>query len=511
MIGGRDVASGQRVRRVVVAGGGTAGWVTATALIRHLGPLIDVTLIESEEIGTIGVGESTVPTFRGFHQLMKIKEDKFMAATQATVKLGIQFQNWGQVGDRYIHPFGTIGLKWSWMADFHHFWLHAQSLGFGGDLGEYCLEWVAGEAGRMSLNAPVQPSYAYHIDATAYARFLRDLAEPAGVRRVEGKIRTVDLSPLDGFITALTLENGDRIGGDLFIDCTGFRSLLLGKALGVGFEDWGKWIRTDSAVAVQTTSDGPGRPYTSVIAHEAGWRWHIPLQHRAGNGIVFSSDHMSDDEAHARLLTEIDGEPLFDPRLLRFDTGMRSQAWHKNCLGFGLAGGFIEPLESTSIHLMMAAVTRLIEDFPFDGCDESLIHNFNAKSRLEYENIRDFIILHYHVTERTDSDFWNHCRTMDVPDSLRERLTLWRDNARAYQLPHELFRVDSWAMALLGQRLHPKSYHHAAALTSDAVLCAELGRLRDEIALIVRDMPTHRAFLNDYCQATVSPDVLQKA
>ncbi len=492
------------VKRVVVAGGGTAGWVTATALIRHLGPLIDVTLIESEEIGTIGVGESTVPTFRGFHELMKVKEDRFMAATQATIKLGIQFQNWGQIGDRYIHPFGTIGLRWSWMADFHHFWLHARSLGFGGDLGEYCLEWVAGEAGRMALDTPVQPSYAYHIDASAYARFLRELAEPAGVRRIEGKIQSVDLNPTGGFIDTLTLQSGERVEGDLFIDCTGFRSLLLGEALGVGFEDWGQWIRTNSAVAVQTTSDGPGKPYTSVIAHEAGWRWHIPLQHRSGNGIVFCSDHMSDDEAHARLLSEIKGEPLIEPRLLRFPTGMRSKAWHKNCLGFGLAGGFIEPLESTSIHLMMAAVTRLIEDFPFDGCDESLIRQFNMKSRLEYENIRDFIILHYHVTERTDSDFWNQCRTMDIPASLKERLDLWQDNARAYQLPHELFRVDSWAMALLGQRMQPRSCHHIGTSMPEAMLRKQLEKMRGEIAHIVGEMPLHRDFLNGYCPAIVA-------
>lgn len=493
--------TGQVVRRVVVAGGGTAGWVTATALVRHLGPLIDVTLVESEEIGTIGVGESTVPTFRGFHQLMKIKEDRFMAATQATVKLGIEFKNWGQIGDRYIHPFGTIGLRWSWMADFHHFWLHAKSLGFGGDLGEYCLEWVAGEADRMSLDGPVPPSYAYHIDASAYARFLRDLAEPAGVRRIEGKIRNVELSPESGFIDALLLETGERIEGDLFIDCTGFRSLLLGQALGVAFEDWGQWIRTDSAIAVQATSDGPQQPYTSAIAHEAGWRWHIPLQHRSGNGFVFSSAHMSADEAHARLLAEIDGEPLIDPFLVRFKTGMRTRAWHKNCLGFGLAGGFIEPLESTSIHLMMAAVTRLIEDFPFYGCDDALIQNFNAKSRLEYENIRDFIILHYHVTNRDDSEFWNACRMMEVPASLSERMALWRENARAYQLPHELFRVDSWSMVLLGQRLAPLGYHHVGRLMPDIRLRDELERMRHDIRDIAMQMPSHKEFLNNYCPA----------
>ncbi len=493
--------SPRRVKRVVVAGGGTAGWVTATALVRHLGALVDITLVESEEISTIGVGESTVPTFRGFHQLMKIKEDRFMSAAQATVKLGIEFKNWARQGDRYIHPFGTLGLKWSWMADFHHFWLNARDRGFGGELGDYCLEWMAGEANRMSLSTPVVPSYAYHVDAARYARFLRGLAEPAGVKRVEGKIRNVELHGETGFIDALVLESGVRIEADLFIDCTGFRSLLLGQALGVPFEDWGHWIRTNSAVAVQSTSDGPAQPYTSAIAHEAGWRWRIPLQQREGNGFVFSSDHMSDDEAHARLLAEIDGKPTVDPWLLRFKTGTRRRAWHKNCIALGLAGGFIEPLESTSIHLMMAAVTRLIEDFPFHGFDDALLRHFNEKSRLEIENIRDFIILHYHVTERDDSPFWRHCRTMDIPDSLKQRLALWRNNARLFQLPHELFRVDSWAMVLLGQRYFPQGYHHVGGLMTDQQLRGELERMRGDIRQLVKDMPSHRQFLAAYCPA----------
>ena len=491
------------VRRVVVAGGGTAGWVTATALAAHLGSLIDITLVESDEISTIGVGESTVPTFRGFHNLMKIKEDAFMSASQATIKLGIEFRNWGRVGDRYIHPFGLLGRRWSWMADFHHFWLHARARGFGGDLGEYCLEWVAGEANRMSLDTAVAPSHAYHIDASRYARFLRGLAEPAGVKRVEGKIRSVELKPENGFIDALVLESGTRIEADLFIDCTGFRSLLLGQALGVAFEDWGRWIRTNSAVAVLSTSEMPYRTYTAAIAHEAGWRWRIPLQHREGNGFVFCSDFMSDDEAHARLLAEIDGEPIVDPWLVRFKTGMRAKAWHKNCVALGLAGGFIEPLESTSIHLMMTAVTRLIEDFPFHGCNDALLGRFNGKSRQEFENIRDFIILHYHVTERDDSPFWDHCRTMEIPDSLGERLALWQENGHAYQLAHELFRIDSWAMVLLGQGMMPRGYHHLAEMMPEQQLRDELARMKREIAQLVDGMPTHPAFLKAYCPADV--------
>lgn len=494
-------SSEQIVKRVVVAGGGTAGWVTATALVRHLGPLLDITLVESDAISTIGVGESTVPTFRGFHTLMKIKEDTFMSATQATVKLGIEFRNWGRIGDRYIHPFGIIGRRWSWMADFHHFWLHAQSLGFGGELGEYCLEWVAGEANRMSLETAVAPSYAYHVDAARYARFLRALAEPAGVKRVEGKIQRVDRNAESGFIDAIELESGERIEADLFIDCTGFRSLLLGDALGVPFEDWGHWISTNSAVAVQSTSGHPPQPYTGAYAHETGWRWRIPLQHREGNGFVFCNEFLSDDEARARLLAEIDGEPTVEPWLVRFKTGMRVKSWEKNCVGLGLAGGFIEPLESTSIHLMMAAVTRLIEDFPFNGFNEALVGRFNAKSREEFENIRDFIVLHYHVTQRDDSPFWNRCRTMEIPDTLKARLALWQEDARAYQLPHELFRVDSWASVLLGQRMPPRGYHQLAKMMPEQQLRDELARMRREIAELAAEMPTHPAFLQAYCPA----------
>ncbi len=489
------------VKRVVVAGGGTAGWVTATALVRHLGPLLDITLVELDEISTVGVGESTVPTFRGFHNLMKIKEEHFMAAAQATFKLGIEFRNWARIGDRYIHPFGLLGRRWSWMADFHHFWMHARANGFGGELGEYCLEWVAGEANRMSHDGALPPSYAYHLDAARYVRFLRGLAEPAGVKRIEGKIQTVERNPESGQIDAIALESGTRIEGDLFIDCTGFRSLLLGEAMGVGFEDWGKWIATDRAVAVQSKSVHPPKPYTSAIAHTAGWRWVIPLQHREGNGIVFCSDFMSDDEARARLLADIDGEPTVEPWLIRFKTGMRHKTWSGNCIALGLANGFIEPLESTSIHLMMTAVTRLIEDFPFNGCNPALVDRFNEKSRQEFENIRDFIILHYHVTERDDSGFWRQCRNMDVPDSLKHRLALWREDARAFQLPHELFRVDSWAMVLLGQRVMPRGYHHLAEMMPEQQLRSELAKMRKEIAELVGPMPGHPQYLKSYCPA----------
>ena len=491
----------QVVRRVVIAGGGTAGWVTATALVRHLGPLLDITLVESDEISTVGVGESTVPTFRTFHDFMGINESKFMSAALGTIKLGIEFRDWARIGDRYIHPFGTLGKRASWMADFHHFWLHARAKGLGGELGEYCLEWVAGEANRVTLDGNERLGYAYHRDAARYVQFLRGLAEPAGVRRIEGKIRDVERNPETGLIDAVTLESGVRVEGDLFVDCTGFRSLLLGQALGVGFDDWSQWVTTNSAVAVQSRSPHPPTPYTTCFAHEAGWRWRIPLQHREGNGIVFCNEFMSDDEAHAKLLADIDGEPTIEPWLLRFKTGMRNKTWVKNCVALGLANGFIEPLESTSIHLMMTAVTRLIEDFPFDGCHDALVNRFNDKSRQEFEHIRDFIILHYHVTERDDSAFWRRCRTMDIPDTLKERIALWREDARAYQMPHELFRIDSWAMVLLGQRVIPQGYHRLAAMMPYDELRQQLTAMRRQIADKAAAMPSHPDFLKRYCPA----------
>jgi tryptophan 7-halogenase len=489
------------VRRVVIAGGGTAGWVAAAALVKQLGPLIDITLVESDEIGTVGVGESTIPTSRSFHTLLGINEPMFMRATQASFKLGIAFENWGRIGDRYIHSFGQIGRKSTWMADFHHFWLGARAQGFGGELGDYCFELQAAEAEKFATGKDAEINYAYHLDATLYARFLRGLAEPAGVKRVEGKIARVEQEPESGFLTALVLDSGERVEGDLFIDCTGFRALLIEQTLETGFEDWSQWLTTDSAYAVQTRSTGPAVPYTRAIAHEAGWRWRIPLQHRVGNGLVFASAFMSDEDAKAKLLADIDGEPLFDPRLIRYRTGRRRKAWNRNCIALGLSSGFIEPLESTSIHLFKIAVTRLIQLFPFGGINDAVVERFNRVSQHELEGIRDFIILHYHLTERDDSPFWRHCRAMEIPESLAERIALFRDNAQAYQGSDDLFRVDSWVQVLLGQRLEPRSFHQLARMMPQEQLASALERLKADIAAAVGRMPTHAQFLRDYCAA----------
>jgi tryptophan halogenase len=490
----------QIVRKVVVAGGGTAGWIAAAALVKQLGQLLDITLIESDEIGTIGVGESTIPTVRAFHSLLGIDEQEFMRATQSSFKLGIAFENWGAIGDRYFHSFGLIG-KSTWMADFHHFWLQARAEGHAGALGDYCFELQAAEANKFATGENAQINYAYHLDATAYARFLRGMSEPAGVKRVEGKITKVEQDPETGFIQALVLDSGQRIDGDLFIDCTGFRGLLIEQALETGYDDWSQWLPTNSAYAVQTTSTGPAVPYTRAIAHEAGWRWRIPLQHRVGNGLVFCSDFMTDEDARALLLREIDGEPLFDPRLIRYKTGSRSKVWNKNCLALGLASGFVEPLESTSIHLIMIAVTRLMQSFPFNGFDAAMIDRFNTLSRTELEGVRDFIILHYHLTQRDDSAFWVRCRDMDIPESLAQRMALFRDNAQAYQAPAELFRIDSWVQVMLGQRLQPRGYHQVARMMPPGQLRQALADLKANIAGTVAKMPSHQEFLDHYCAA----------
>lgn len=487
--------------RVVIAGGGTAGWLAATALVRQLGPLVDVTLVESDEIGTVGVGESTIPTARSFHAFLGVDEAAFMSATQATFKLGIAFENWQDVGARYFHPFGTVGRSIP-IADFQHFWLEARAQGFGRDYTDYSREARAAAAGRFARDANETLAYAYHLDATAYARFLRAIAEPVGVRRVEGRITRVERDGEGGDIAALHLERGERIAGDLFIDCTGFRALLIEGALETGFEDWSHWLACDRALAVQTEAVREPVPYTRAIAHRAGWRWQIPLQTRVGNGLVYAGDYMSDDEATATLLGAVEGRPLFDPRPLRFRAGVRRRAWNRNCVALGLAAGFIEPLESTSIHLVMIAVMRLIQSFPFRGGDTgALAARFNAQSAHEWAHIRDFIILHYAQTERDDSPFWERCAAMPLPDSLKERIALFVESAGAWQGQDDLFRIDSWVSVMLGQGLVPRTHHQIVRMLSPQALQESLTGLDRQIEEAITPIPPHAAFLRRYCPA----------
>ena len=488
-----------KVNRVVVAGGGTAGWIAAFALAKQIGPLIDITLVESDDIGTVGVGESTIPTSRTFHQYMGVDEREFVQATRSTFKLGIRFENWAREGDRYMHSFGTLG-RGTWMADFHHFWLEARRQGWAGEVGEYCLEHQAAWAEKFSDSDRPSLNYAYHLDATAYGQYLRGIAEGLGVRRVEGKIDQVQQNAESGDIEALVLDNGQRIEGDLFIDCTGFRGLLIEQTLQSGFEDWGHWLPTDSALPVQTQATEPAKPYTRAIAHKAGWRWQIPLQHRVGNGLVFASAFMEEEGARRILSEGLEGEPPFEPRLIRFKAGRRRKSWINNCIAVGLSSGFVEPLESTSIHLIMIAVTRLLQAFPFGGITPALRDRFNEQADREIVGIRDFIILHYHATERDDSEFWQHCRNMSIPDSLAERIHLFREHAHAFQDSHDLFRIDSWVQVMLGQRQDPASYHLVARLMSEPRLREALATLQSNISRSVEAMSSHAQVLQKYME-----------
>jgi tryptophan 7-halogenase len=491
----------QPVKKIVIAGGGTAGWNTAAALSKHLGEPLEITLVESEEIGTVGVGEATFPSILAFHRLLELDEREFVRATKATFKLGISFENWGGLGDRYLHAFGNIGRS-TWMGDFQHYWLAAQEYGMTGEIGDFCFEHQAARAGRFAMSRTVNINYAYHFDAGLYAAHLRRLSEARGVRRIEGKIARVEQDPESGFVTALIMESGVKVSGDLFVDCSGFRGLLIEQTLKTGYDDYSRWLRTDSAVAVQTASSGDIPPYTRSIARECGWQWKIPLQHRVGNGLVYCSDHISADEARHTLVRNLDGEPLFEPRPIRFKAGRRLKSWNKNVVSIGLASGFIEPLESTSIHLIHIGVTRLLQLFPFSGIRGTLVNRYNDQMRLDYERIRDFIILHYKVTEREDTPFWRDCRNMEVPDSLAERIELFRDSAVAYQTTDEMFRVASWIQIMLGQRLHPRSYHHMGRMLGRERLRNALETLKANIAAGVARMPMHKDFLAEFCAGT---------
>jgi tryptophan halogenase len=488
------------IKRLVIAGGGTAGWLAAAALSHQFHGILDIVLVESEEIGTVGVGESTIPPIRTFHRLIQIDEREFMRATAATFKLGILFDNWRKPGDRYIHSFGVTG-KSTWACEFHHFWLHSLTLGMQSEIGDYCLELQAAKAGKFATAPQTEMNYAYHLDAGIYAKFLRKFSERYGAKRVEGKIRSVRQNPESGFVEALVLESEDVVEGDLFIDCTGFRGLLIEQTLHAGYEDWSHWLPCDSAVAVQTESVGPAVPYTRSIAHEAGWRWRIPLQHRVGKGLVYCSRYMSDQKATEKLLRDVEGRTIIQPRVIKFRTGRRRQSWSKNVIALGLSSGFLEPLESTSIHLIMTGVTRLIHLFPFGGVTQAFIDQYNDEVRLELEKVRDFIILHYHVTER-DEPFWRECRTMSIPESLSRRISMFRERAHAWQADGELFRVDSWMQVMLGQGIQPRNYHHLTKAMSQQDLARFLNGLRTSINRTIERLPSHQQFVDEYCRTT---------
>ena len=487
-------------RRIVVAGGGTAGWMTAAALARTLGPVAQVTLVESEQIGTIGVGESTIPPLVAYNRILGINEADFMRATQATFKLGINFENWRVPGESYFHSFGGTG-KDHWSAGFQHFWMHGQAQGHDSPYGDYCLELKAAEAGRFAHLPDDRMNYAYQLDSGLYARFLRRMAEADGAQRIEGRIAKVELDSESGDIAALRLDGDRRIEGDLFIDCTGFRALLIEGALHVGYDDWTHWLPCDGAVAIQTSSVRPPVPYTRAIAHEAGWHWRIPLQHRQGNGIVYCSSFMDPDAALAKLLASVEGDKLVQPNPIRFRTGARRRQWHRNCVAVGLSGGFMEPLESTSIHLIQRAVLRILRMLPAGTVSPLDIAEFNDQQMTDMEQIRDFLILHYRATDRRDTPFWRHCAAMAVPDSLTHRMELFRQTGRVFRKNEELFAENSWVQVMMGQGITPQSHHPIASKLRPDELNHLLASLKDQVSRTVANLPDHDAYITRYCSA----------
>jgi tryptophan halogenase len=494
----------------VIVGGGTAGWMTAAATAKVLGsmPGLVIELIESDEIGTVGVGEATIPQINLFNALLGLDERDFVRATNATYKLGIEFRDWTRIGHRYVHPFGSLGLDMLGI-EFHHHWLKGKLLGDRTQLHEYSLSAVAGTQGRFTHPRPDQPSsplsqigYAFQFDAALYAKYLRRMAESWGVRRTEGRIVNVVQDAGTGFIESVALQDGRRVSGDLFIDCSGFRALLIEQTLEAGFEDWSKWLPCDRAMTIGCESSEDQQPLTRSTARPAGWQWRIPLQHRTGNGYVYSSAHLSDDEAAATLLGSLDGQPLGDPRPLRFTAGHRKKAWVKNVVSLGLASGFLEPLESTSIHMVQSGIARLMTWFPSRRFDQAEIDRYNLLTEREYVDIRDFLVLHYHATERDDSDFWNYCRSLEMSGSLAEKIHIFRRTGRVIREKNELFSEASWLAVMVGQGIEAEAYHPAADLVSDEETLGRLKQIREVVANTAAALPTQRQYIAEFTGAT---------
>ncbi|MFD1035055.1 tryptophan halogenase family protein [Sphingomonas hankookensis] len=490
-----------QIASVCIVGGGTAGWMTAAALANRLAGLgVAIRLVESAEIGTVGVGEATLPHIRAFNTTLGIAEPELMRATEATYKLGIEFCDWGRIGDRYIHPFGNYGPSDDGIP-FYHQWLRLRALGDPGRLDDYSYPVIAAEANRFRHPAAtpgrVESSfgYAYQFDASLYAAFLRRYAEARGVERVEGKVVDVALDGERGDVRHATLEDGRTLAAELFVDCSGFRGLLIGQALGSGYDDWSRWLPCNRAVAVPTDSKGPLGPYTRATARTAGWQWRIPLQHRVGNGHVYCSDFISDDDAEAQLVANLDAPMQADPRRLRFTTGRRQDFWKRNVVAIGLSSGFLEPLESTSIHLIQDGITELLALFPTRAFDAGDIGEYNRRMALHFERVRDFLLLHYVATQRDDSPMWRHFRALTLPDSLRHKIDAWL--SRGYVVPYEfgLFLPPSWVAVMLGQGLVPRGHDPRVRASDDAVLAARAATLRAEVAAAVQATPDHADYI----------------
>ena len=499
--------SDSRIRSIVIVGGGTAGWMTAAALAKVLGPdYARITLVESDAIGTVGVGEATIPQIGIYNRMLGIDENEYVRRTRGSFKLGIEFVDWRRTGHRYFHPFGSYGINMEGLS-FHAFWNRLHHAGRAADVADYSLMATAArrnrfmrpfDAGRSPLS---EIAYAFHFDAGLYALFLRDLAEKRGVTRREGKIVAVHQRGSDGFIESVQLEDGSRIEGELFVDCSGFRGLLIEQTLHAGFVDWSHWLPCNRAVVVPCESVETMTPYTRSTAQKAGWQWRIPLQHRIGNGYVYCSDYVGDDEAATTLLANLDGSPLAEPRQIRFTTGHRRWYWVKNCVAIGLASGFMEPLESTSIWMIQTGISRLLSNFPDRGFAKVHVDRYNRVLIEETEYIRDFLILHYKATERDDSGFWEYCRNMSIPERLDEKIRVYLHNGRTFREHEELFNDTSWFAVLTGQLGPPRGYDPVADLLTLEETKKRLDQIRSAVSNSADYMPDHREFIRQNCAA----------
>ncbi len=494
----------KRIKKVVVVGGGTAGWMSAALMKRVLGDTIDIELVESDDIGIIGVGEATIPPILNFNTVLGLDEAEFLRETKATIKLAIRFENWRVLGERYYHTFGAPGRSQAF-CHFHHHWTRAEQAGFTSNLWDYDLNYLCAEANKfakLQVKDPVwELPYAYHFDSSLYGQYLRKYSERLGVTRTEGLIQDCELDPENGEILSLSLRSGKRVVGDFFIDCSGGRGLLIKQKLGVEFEDWGHWLPCDRAMAVPSERFTETAPYTRSIAHSAGWQWRIPLQHRNGNGLVFSSQHYSDDEAAEVLLNNLDSKQLADPKIIPFRTGRTKVQWSRNVVAVGLSSGFLEPLESTSIYLIQAAIVRLIHMFPHAGITPALVNEYNRQSKIEFELIRDFIIMHYYLNERNDSDFWRDLQTMAIPERITRKIDLFRSSGTLTQDQFDIFLEPSWLQVMLGQGVKPQDYHPLADLISDAELRQKLKNTHQTKLQPMEQIPGHDEFLRMFCNA----------
>jgi tryptophan 7-halogenase len=495
------------VRKIVIVGGGTAGWMTAAALSRILDSRWQIMLVESDAIGTVGVGEATIPQILLFNGVLGLDEAEFLRETKGSFKLGIEFVDWLRPGHRYIHAFGSVGRALG-LVPFHHYWLKARAAGDARGLEDYSISASAAAANRFSREDPLpnlpmgSHAYAYHFDAGLYAAYLRRFAEARGVIRNEGKVTDVTLHGETGHVQSITLDRGDVIEGDLFIDCSGFQGLLIEGALKTGYQDWSHWLPCDRALAVPCEAVEPLTPYTRSTAHKAGWQWRIPLQHRIGNGHVYCSAQISDDEAAGTLLANLDGKALADPKPLRFMTGRRNTFWNRNVVAIGLSSGFMEPLESTSIHLIQSGIKKLIDMLPYDGIHQANVDEYNRQSVFEFERIRDFLILHYRANQR-EEPFWKACQNMEIPDTLKEKIDVFKASGRIFRVNEELFSEVGWLQVMAGQGMEPQSYHPLADAPGDKGVADYLQSIREVVAAKAKHMPDHREYIHKYCSRSM--------